>query len=209
MQSLPRIWITGPLARIPVSLDLAVTSNTVSEHFAGKPKHNNKASEADELPEYDDYSPLAYDTAGVRCKYHLINYLLVSAHMLSARTITIIVFDKPNSKPKTSSALLRLPGRFELSFLKIADEIGVNHREPNNIAYDRYCVFTQQWEPEDLKPINMTGRGNYMLYRASSVLEDSCLEIAELKTKVQDSADSGTSSLITCAPIKADDSMQR
>ncbi|KAJ7700976.1 hypothetical protein B0H16DRAFT_1748850 [Mycena metata] len=63
-----------------------------------KPKRNDKADEADELPEYDDYSPLAYDTAGVR-----------------SRTITVIVFDKPNSKPKTSSALLRLPGRFELT----------------------------------------------------------------------------------------------
>ncbi|KAJ7027280.1 hypothetical protein C8F04DRAFT_1189715 [Mycena alexandri] len=140
---------------------------------ASKPKHSDKTSDADELPEYDDYSPLVYNTSGV-----------------PARTTRIIVFDKPNSKPKTSLVLLRQPGRFELSFFKIAAQMQITHPEPNTVTYDRYCVFTQQWEPEDLNPINMSGRGDYMLYRASAMLEDSCLEIAELKIKVQDSADS-------------------
>ncbi|KAJ7023944.1 hypothetical protein C8F04DRAFT_1270856 [Mycena alexandri] len=147
---------------------------------AGKPKGKGKGKaaaaenrDADELPEYDRYSALVFDIP-----------------QLPTRLINIIVFNKADSKPKTSKALLRLVGRFELSYFRIADEMRIKEPAPNNIAYERYCIFTRQWEAENLEPINMIGRGQYMLYRAGCVLEDSCPGIAELKAKVQESADS-------------------
>lgn len=72
------------------------------------------------------------------------------------------------------------------------------------ILFERYCVFTDTWKPETLEPINMTERGDYMLYRAAFLTEDECPQLATWKEKVKISARVGESVLLSlkcCALI--------
>ncbi|KAF8174187.1 hypothetical protein K438DRAFT_1771784 [Mycena galopus ATCC 62051] len=123
----------------------------------------------------DEYSALVYTTA----------------HQ-EDRVVQII---KPNAKPLKVDVSVRFPGHFEFSKLKIAELVGAVGAAP--VPFERYCVFSQGWKQEMLEAINLTERGDYMLYSWAFLAENNCPGIAQWTAKVQASA--------TCANSSDDD----
>ncbi|KAJ7447694.1 hypothetical protein FB451DRAFT_1375593 [Mycena latifolia] len=125
----------------------------------------------DQIDEYDAYSALAYETAG-----------------LPTRRVTLIIYDTPGH-PKYYVVWLRYLGCFDFSYFRIARDVQAMHdNEEQRVAFQRYCVFTNEFKPETLKPINMEQRGAYMVYRKASLDNKACLGIEEWKTRAEESA---------------------
>jgi hypothetical protein len=107
----------------------------------------------------------------------------------SARLIQLVFFDAAEVKPKIGAVFVRFLGNFEVDTLKIAEEVRLAGSE--HLRYMRYCVYAKAWEPETLEPINMMGRGGFMLYRAASIGDDTCPDINTWVAKAQASATCG------------------
>ncbi|KAF8183520.1 hypothetical protein K438DRAFT_1766809 [Mycena galopus ATCC 62051] len=135
----------------------------------GKSAAAAESSQSENEIEIDEYSALVYATA----------------HQ-EVRVVQIIVFNKPNAKPLKVDVNVRFPGHFEFSKLKIAELVGAVGAAP--VPFERYCVFSQGWKQETLEAINLTERGNYMLYRWAFLAENDCPGIAQWMAKVQASA---------------------
>ncbi|KAJ7092211.1 hypothetical protein C8R44DRAFT_750324 [Mycena epipterygia] len=115
----------------------------------------------DEVHEYDLYSPLAYATKGLLT----------------------------NQRPRIHRVLIRFDGSFDFASLRIASEIQVvAARGQPRLLFERYCVFARDFKPEDLKPINLTERGDFMLYSDAAFTDARCPGIQGWKTKVENSA---------------------
>ncbi|KAJ7185124.1 hypothetical protein B0H12DRAFT_1246757 [Mycena haematopus] len=59
---------------------------------------------------------------------------------------------------------------------------------PDCMVFERWCIFSRTWKLENLEPINMTERGDTMVYRAGSLLEAECPGLVERKASAQESA---------------------
>lgn len=103
-----------------------------------------------------------------------------------ARLIKLIGFVQPNTPPTIDYAWLRFLGRFEVSKFPFAVTIGMIGPDP--VVFKRWCIFSRTWKLENLEPINMTERGECMIYRAGFLLEEECVGLATQKTLAQDSA---------------------
>ncbi|KAJ7437032.1 hypothetical protein FB451DRAFT_1452242 [Mycena latifolia] len=124
----------------------------------------------DQIDEYGAYSALAYETAS-----------------LPTRRVTLIIYDTPGH-PKYYVVWLRYLGCFDFSYFRIARDVQAVHDiEEQRVAFQRYCVFTNEFKPETLTPINMEQRGTYILYQKASLDDRSCLGIEEWKTRAEES----------------------
>ncbi|KAJ7838663.1 hypothetical protein B0H14DRAFT_2588493 [Mycena olivaceomarginata] len=139
---------------------------------------------------YDEYCAITYATAG-----------------LQPRLIKLIGFIQPNTPPTIDYAWLRFLGRFEVSKFPFAVTMGMVGPDP--VVFERWCIFSRTWKLENLEPINMTERGECMIYRAGFLLEEECVGLAKRKTLAQDSAtfqfdaadDDGDVEVVSSSPV--------
>ncbi|KAK7019982.1 hypothetical protein R3P38DRAFT_2782357 [Favolaschia claudopus] len=120
-----------------------------------------------EVDEYDKYSALVYDTLNE-----------------PSRIITCVFYSQARAKPVIRVFWVRFLSRFEISYFRVADELSM---DSNN--FDRYCPFTSRFESEDLQPINIRGRGAFMIYRRTGLEADDCPRLNYWTSKLQRSAD--------------------
>ncbi|KAJ7845873.1 hypothetical protein B0H14DRAFT_2584513 [Mycena olivaceomarginata] len=124
-----------------------------------------------------------------------------------ARLIKLIGFIQPNTPPTIDYAWLRFLGRFEVSKFPFAVTMGMVGPDP--VVFERWCIFSRTWKLENLEPINMTERGECMIYRAGFLLEEECVGLAKRKTLAQDSAtfqfdaadDDGDVEVVSSSPV--------
>ncbi|KAJ7697461.1 hypothetical protein B0H17DRAFT_1265075 [Mycena rosella] len=121
------------------------------------------------VDEYDEYSPLLHDTID-----------------LDTRNVTLVIYTTADTPAIEHVVHLRyLPG-FKISYFKIAEEIRLTG--PSPVAFERYCVFAGEFEPEALNVIDMTARGGYMLYRNASLTDAQCPDIKRWMSALECSA---------------------
>ncbi|KAJ6466515.1 hypothetical protein DFH09DRAFT_1338894 [Mycena vulgaris] len=118
------------------------------------------------VDEYDEYSPLTHDTAG-----------------LPMRIVTLIIYATADCDPIQHVVYLRYLPAFNFGYFNIARQIEAD--SPSPVQFDRYCVFAGEFKRETLEPINMTDRGGYMVYRDASFTDAQCPGIRQWITRAE------------------------
>ncbi|KAJ7743479.1 hypothetical protein DFH07DRAFT_964114 [Mycena maculata] len=149
----------------------------VAKTAGGQPKQKpkgkaalNVAPEPQLVDEYDDYSALVYAT-----------------HGQPTRVVTLVIYHTAGTPPTLYVVFLRCLTAFEFGYFRIAKTVkavGLDHP----VGFQRYSVFRNSFVPETLQPIDITSRGEYMLYKDRTLPDRDCPDIDEWKKKVHNSA---------------------
>jgi hypothetical protein len=100
-----------------------------------------------------------------------------------------VIYDTANADPKQYVVWLRFLTSFEFGYFRIAHQVqAVATGSAQAVPFHRYSVFTNQFKPETLQPINMKRHGAYMIYRNATFMDDACPGIAGWKMKAEQSA---------------------
>ncbi|KAK7027778.1 hypothetical protein R3P38DRAFT_2776844 [Favolaschia claudopus] len=135
-----------------------------------------------EVDEYDKYSALVYDTLNE-----------------PSRIITCVFYSQTRAEPLTRVFWVRFLSCFEISYFRVAEELSM---DSNN--FDRYCPFTSRFECENLQPINIRGRGSFMIYRRTGLEANDCPRLNYWTSKLQRSAeeDQGQENVLSLTRLK-------
>ncbi|KAJ7682335.1 hypothetical protein DFH06DRAFT_1119601 [Mycena polygramma] len=106
-----------------------------------------------------------------------------------SRDITVIVYCELNTLPLTKTVRLRHAGRVELSSLDFAAEVkGVTVGADLPIDYEWFCIFEKAFLPGAFSEvINMLNRGDVLVCRSATLVEDECPGLQHYITKLYES----------------------